>query len=100
MSESELAEQEGIAPDHLPPAIGVDADGLVHHVSRQFPREAVVTTNGEAVVGRHALPAFGIDSRSGWVELVDDRTGWIDEWADKHPMTAREIEAAIARAQP
>jgi hypothetical protein len=99
MSANEPAVQESDAPsDSLPPAIGVDVDGLVHHVAAQFPRQAIITSDGETVVGRHSLSAYGLDSRAGWVAHVATELGWTDEWAGQR-LTGPEIQAAIAAAQ-
>jgi hypothetical protein len=82
-------------PHRLPPAIGVDADGLVHHVSEQFPSVAILT-DGDEVVATYELPTLA--GRTDWVTEVRETVGWKQCWADEG-LTPVEIEARIAEAQ-
>jgi hypothetical protein len=96
MSKSAPAELQGSATtEQLPPAIGVDADGLVHHVSEQFPSIAILS-DGEEVVTTYDLPTLA--GREDWVEEVRETVGWKQCWADEG-LTPVEIEACIAEAQ-
>jgi hypothetical protein len=81
--------------DRLPPAIGVDADGLVHHVAAQFPSTAILS-DGDEVVTSYELPTLA--GREDWVTEVTETRGWADCWADER-LTPREVDQRIAEAQ-
>jgi len=64
----------------LPPAIGVDAEGLVHHCASKFARRVyLVDGTGEVVDDYH----MDSRSRAEWVAFVRERRGWRDCWHDE-----------------
>jgi hypothetical protein len=96
MSKSAPAELQGSATtEQLPPAIGVDADGLVHHVSEQFPSVAILS-DGDEVVTTYELPTMA--GRDDWVDEVAETVGWTQCWAGER-LTPVEIESRIAEAR-
>jgi hypothetical protein len=81
-------------PHRLPPAIGVDADGLVHRAPARFASEVLLTDGAGHVVTSRDL--HGRD-RETWVDYVADRRGWADCWLGER-LTAGEVDVRIAEA--
>jgi hypothetical protein len=79
----------------LPPAIGVDADGRVHHVAPMFATYAFVRDPASDEIVSHDLD--GRDRRA-WLAHVSEAVGWREQWVGER-LSPAEIEARIAAAR-
>jgi len=97
MSTNETPGNESSGPDphRLPPAIGVDADGLVHHARAGFTTHVVLAEPGGTVVTTHKLPTEM--DRDQWVTHVANKRGWTDAWHGQR-LTPVKINERIAAA--
>jgi len=98
MSATNSTGQEGTDstdPHRLPPAFGVDADGLVHRAAAGFANHVLLTDGDGEIVTTRDL--HGRD-RETWTDYVAAERGWADCWLGER-LSRSEIDQRITVAQ-